>query len=262
MATYKNIKFDVSNGIATITLNRPAEANGINIPLAKDLLDAAVKCEASKGVRAVLLTGEGKMFCGGGDINGFLDAGENVSEMLTELTCILHASIARLRHMRAPVIVAVNGTAAGAGLSLAILGDYVVASEKAKFTMAYTGIGLSPDGSSSHFLPRLIGLRKTQELMLTNRLLSSQEAFEWGMVNKVVAPDEVMSEAMIIAESLANGPTNAYGKVKALLNETHLNGLEAQMDLETRYISQLGSSEDGKEGVAAFMEKRAPKFVG
>ena len=262
MKNYKNIKFDTIDGVATITLNRPEAANGINIPLAKDLLDAAIICEAWQEVRVVIITGEGKMFCGGGDINSFSEAGEHVSEMLTELTCLMHAAFCRLRHMRAPVIVAVNGTAAGAGLSLAVLGDYVVASEKAKFTMAYTGIGLSPDGSSSHFLPRLIGLRKTQELMLTNRLLSAQEAADWGIINKVVAPDEVMPEALALAQQLAKGPTNAYGAVKDLLNMTHLNGLEAQMDLETRYISKMGSSKDGKEGVAAFLEKRAPEFKG
>ena len=259
---YENIKLDVAAGVATITLNRPNEANGITIPLAKDLLDAAQKCEVSNEVRAVILTGEGKMFCGGGDVNGFLEAGDNVSEMLIEITSFLHAAIARLRYMRAPVIVAVNGTAAGAGLSLAMLGDYVIASEKAKFTMAYTGIGLSPDGSSSHFLPRVIGLRKTQELMLTNRLLTAQEALDWGMLNKVVPPEQLTSEAMSLAQQIAKGPTDAYGKVKLLLNDTHMNDLEAQMDLETRYISELGASVDGKEGVSAFLEKRAPVFKG
>jgi 2-(1,2-epoxy-1,2-dihydrophenyl)acetyl-CoA isomerase len=258
----ENLNFELADGVATVTLNRPEAANGLNIPLAQDLLKVAIACEASTEVRAVLLTGAGKMFCGGGDINSFAEAGEHVSEMITELTSYLHSAIARLRHMRAPVVVAVNGTAAGAGFSLALLGDYVIASEKAKFTMAYTGIGLSPDGSASYFLPRLIGLRKTQELMLTNRLLTAAEALEWGMLNKVVAPEEVMPAAQALAKQLAAGPTEAYGAIKQALAVTYANGLEAQMDLETRLIARMSNTEDGKEGVSAFLEKRPPQFNG
>lgn len=262
MTVYENIKFEISDGVATVTLNRPDDANGINIPLAKELLNAAILCENSEAVRVVIITGEGRFFCGGGDVNSLAEARDNISEMLTELTGYLHSAIARFRHMRAPVIVAVNGTAAGAGLSLSMIGDYVVASEKAKFTMAYTGIGLSPDGSASHFLPRLIGLRKTQELMITNRLLSAQEALDWGMVNKLVAPENVLGEAQSLAAGLAKGPTNAYGAIKELLNQTYLNGLETQMDLETRLIAKMGRSEDGLEGVAAYLENRPPEYKG
>ena len=262
MKTYENIKFEISNGIATITLDRPDAANSINIPLAKDLLSAALVCEGNESVRAVILTGAGRMFCGGGDINSFEESFDNIGEMLTELTGYLHLAITRLRHMRAPVIVAVNGTAAGAGLSLAMIGDYVVASEKAKFTMAYTGIGLSPDGSATHFLPRIIGLRKAQELMITNRLLSAREALDWGLVNKLAAPEDTLAEARSLAEDLAKGPTNAFGSIKELLNQSYLNGLETQMDLESRHIAKLGCSDDGREGITAFLEQRAPQYKG
>ena len=262
LSNLENLKFDLSEGLATVTLNRPEDANGINIPLAKDLLKVAIACEDSQDVRAMLITGEGKMFCGGGDINSFADAGDSIGEMITELTTYLHAAISRLRRMRAPIVVAVNGTAAGAGLSLAILGDYVVASEKAKFTLAYTGIGLSPDGSSTYTLPRLIGLRRTQELMITNRLLNAEEALDWGLVNKVVAQDQVMPEAQAMAVRLASGPTQAFGAIKDLLMATYDNGLETQMDLETRHIANMGKSADGQEGIKAFLEKRKPQYKG
>lgn len=258
----QNIEFDLSNGIATVTLNRPEEANSINIALAQDLLEVAIACESSKDVRVVLLTGKGKLFCGGGDINSFAESGDEFSEMLIQLTSYLHAAIARFRHMRAPLVVAVGGAAAGAGLSLVAMGDYVVASEKAKFTMAYTGIGLSPDGSSSYFLPRLIGLRRTIELMMTNRVLSAAEAVEWGLVNQIVDPDQVFVKAAEMADLFSAGPTESYGAIKELMSVTYSNGLETQMDLESRLIANMGRTHDGQEGVDAFLNKRKPKFIG
>jgi len=164
--------------------------------------------------------------------------------------------------MDAPLVVAVNGMAAGAGMSLAVSGDMVLAGESAKFTMAYTAAGLSPDGSSSYFLPRLIGLRRTQELMLTNRRLSAAEALEWGMVNRVVPDGELLDQAMELAKGFAQGPTLAYGTVKKLLISSFDESLETQLELESRGIAASGRTEDGREGMAAFMEKRAPKFQG
>ena len=155
-----------------------------------------------------------------------------------------------------------HGSAAGAGLSLACMSDLVLAAESTKFTMAYTRAGLSPDGSSTYFLPRLIGMRRTQELALTNRLLSAQEALEWQLINRVVADDALHDEALGLARKLAQGPTRAFGAVKKLLMATSDRSLEEQLDLERDSISKLSATPDGREGVAAFLEKRKPSFSG
>ena len=262
MSDFETILLEKSDGVAKITLNRPDAANGINLQMAKELLSAAICCDDDSEVRAVLITGTGKMFCAGGDLKSFACAGDSMGSLLQELTVYLHGAITRFARMNAPVIIAVNGTAAGAGFSLAVAGDLVLSAESAKYTMAYTAAGLSPDGSSSYFLPRLIGMRKTQELMLTNRRLSAQEALEWGLINRVVANDELQAEAEALAKKLAKGPTLAFAAVKKLLQLSFNNGLETQLDLEAQSIAAMTKLKDGKEGIAAFMEKRAPEFIG
>jgi 2-(1,2-epoxy-1,2-dihydrophenyl)acetyl-CoA isomerase len=164
--------------------------------------------------------------------------------------------------MRAPLVIAVNGTAAGAGMSLAITGDLVLAADSAKFTMAYTAAGLSPDGSSSYFLPRLVGLRRAQELLFTNRRLSAAEALDWGLVTQVVTDGELAETAQTLATRLAAGPTSAYGMVKSLLIDTYDTSLEGQMELEGRGIADMAAGPDGLEGIAAFVNKRTPAFTG
>jgi 2-(1,2-epoxy-1,2-dihydrophenyl)acetyl-CoA isomerase len=260
--SYKHILFEIEGAVARITLNRPEFANGINVELAHELMLAAIECDESSQVRAVTLTGSGKMFCAGGDLKSMAGFGDKLPHKLKEMTTYLHAATSRFTRMRSPIIAAVNGTAAGAGFSIAVACDLVVAAENAKFTMAYTAAGLSPDGSSSYFLPRLIGLRRTQELMLTNRRLSAEEALEWGLVNQVVAVEELMPTVDALANNLANGATEAYGQVKHLLVETFGQTLEGQMELESRGIAAMGQTVDGREGVNAFLEKRKPKFVG
>lgn len=262
MANFETLIFEKNAGVAKITLNRPESANGLNMQMGKDLLAAAIDCGEDPAVRAVLITATGKMFCAGGDLKSFAAEGDKIGALLKELTVYLHSAISCFARMNAPVIVAVNGTAAGAGFSLAVAGDMVLAAESAKFTMAYTAAGLSPDGSSSFFLPRLIGMRKTQELMLTNRRLSAQEAMEWGAINRVVADDELQSEAQALAEQLASGATQSFGMVKKLMQESFANGLETQMNIEANGIAAMAQLEDGKEGIAAFMEKRKPVFKG
>ena len=259
---FETIIFEKNDGVASITLNRPDAANGINSTMAKELLTAAINCEDDAEVRAVLITGNGKMFCAGGDLKSLASAGDSIASVIKELATYLHGAITRFAHMNAPVVIAVNGTAAGAGFSLAAAGDMVLSAESAKYTMAYTAAGLSPDGSSSYFLPRLIGMRKTQELMLTNRRLSAQEALEWGVVNRVVANDKLQAEAEALAKQLAQGPTVAFGTVKKLLQCSFNNGLETQLDLEAQSIAAMTQLNDGREGITAFMEKRAPVFKG
>jgi 2-(1,2-epoxy-1,2-dihydrophenyl)acetyl-CoA isomerase len=262
MLDFNTILFEENNGVATITLNRPKAAHGINLALAKELLTAALHCENKPTIRAIVITSQGKMFCAGGDLKDIASEPDRAATKMKELIVHLHAAITRFARMNTPVIIAVNGTAAGAGFSLAASGDMVLAADSARFTMAYTAAGLSPDGSASYYLPRLIGLRKTQELMLTNRVLSASEALDWGIITRVVADEDLQTQAQNLANDLAQGPTQAYGAVKKLLHASFSNGLETQLDLEARNITHLVDQEDGREGVKAFTQKRAPLFHG
>jgi len=260
--TDQNLLFELSDGVATLTLNRPDAANAIDLDLGRALMHAAIRCDEDPAVRAVVLTGAGRMFCAGGDLRAFAAEKARLPSLLKELTVYLHAATSRFARMDAPLVVAVNGAAAGAGFSLAIAGDLVVAAESAKFTMAYTAAGLSPDGSSSWFLPRLVGLRRAQQLMLTNRRLSAAEALDWGLVAEVVADDALEKSAGDLARSLAQGPTRALGTVKKLLATAFQESLETQMELEARGIAAMAGSADGQEGIDAFLGRRAPRFRG
>ena len=172
----------------------------------------------------------------------------------------LHRAISTFARMDAVLITAVNGVAAGAGFSLAVTGDLVLAAESATFTMAYTAAGLSPDGSSSYYLPRLIGVRRTEELMLTNRRLSAGEALGWGLVTEVVADAELAARTDGLARQIASGAGQSASAVKKLLLMSFANGLEAQMEIEGRLIAQCADSADGTEGIDAFLQKRRPEF--
>ena len=172
----------------------------------------------------------------------------------------LHRALSTFARMDAVVITVVNGTAAGAGFSLAVTGDLVLAAESAKFTMAYTKAGLSPDGSSSYYLPRLIGIRRTQQLMLTNRTLTAAEALDWGMLTEVVPDAELADRARALAQQMATTSRTSNAAVKRLLLDTFATGIEEQMELEARAIAECATAADGQEGIAAFLDKRAPTF--
>ena len=174
---YKTILYEKDGPNRIITLNRPEAANALNEELSKEFYEVISECSTDNSVRSVVLTGKGKMFCGGGDLKFLLSKKNEVKKILLNMTNYLHGAIARMAKMNAPVVVAVNGTAGGGGLSLAISGDIVISSESAKYTLAYTKAGLSPDASSTFYLPRLIGMRRARELMLTNRMLSAEEAY-------------------------------------------------------------------------------------
>ncbi len=259
---FETIDFRVEDGIARLTLDRTDAANAMNMALGRELFEAAIACDESGDIRAVLLTGAGKMFSAGGDLRYFAARGDELGAALKELTGNLHAAIARLAHMDAPVVCAVNGMAAGAGFSLAASCDYVIAAASAKFTLGYTAAGLTPDGSATWFLPRLVGLRRARELMLTNRMLSAEEARDMGIVDRVVDDQQLGAEALKQAEAFAAGPTLAFGATKRLLQESWANGLETQMDREGRAIAGLTRTADAKEGIDAFLAKRKPGFKG
>jgi 2-(1,2-epoxy-1,2-dihydrophenyl)acetyl-CoA isomerase len=256
---YETITFEQSGPITRITLNRPDAANGMNDTMTRELADAARRCDAD-ATKVVVLTGSGRFFCAGGDLKSFAKA-PNRGLHIKGVADDLHRAISSLSRMDAVLITAVNGTAAGAGFSIAVTGDLVLAAESAWFTMAYTRVGLSPDGSSSYFLPRLIGIAKTKELMLTNRTLSAQEASQWGLVTEVVPDDELAARADALAGRMAATAGGSNGGVKRLLLATFSSGLEEQMELEGRLIADRAESADGREGVDAFLAKRKAEFA-
>jgi 2-(1,2-epoxy-1,2-dihydrophenyl)acetyl-CoA isomerase len=255
-----SVEIDVRDRIARITLNRPEAGNALNLELATELRKAAEGLQGSD-VGAVILSGAGKAFCVGGDLDYMRDADE-VGDAVLRLATQFHGGLAALAALDAPVVSAVRGAAAGGGMSLAIAGDIVLAAESARFTMAYTAIGFSPDGGSSWTLPRLVGRRKAAELMLLNERLDAAAARDLGLVTRVVADDALDDEADALARRLAGGPTRAYGATKRLLRESATRGFAEQMAEESRSIAALAAAPDGREGVAAFLEKRAPTFGG
>lgn len=259
---YETLDFSEAAGVATITLNRPENMNAMSPQMGAELYEAALAIDADPKIRAVVLTGAGNVFCAGGDLGEFAAAGEDARTLLMRMTGDLHLALSRLARNPAPVIAAVNGTAAGAGFSLLMAADLAIAAEGAVMTMAYTNAGLSPDGSSTYYMPRKIGDRRARELMLTNRILSAAEALDWGVVNQVVADNEVLSAATKLAKKLANGPTQAFGQVKSLLDGSFDHSLETQMELEARAIADMIGSTDGQEGLHAFLNKRKPMFTG
>ena len=254
------VNLEIDGPVARVTLNRPDAANTLNMAMGRDLLAVALACENDARVRAVVLTGAGKNFCFGGDLRGMMAEGGNVAAYLNELTTNLHAAIASFTRMNAPVIAAVNGTAAGAGVGLVAMADLAVAAQSAKFALAYTGVGLTPDGSTSFLLPRVIGRKRAMELFLTNRPLGAEEALAWGLVNQVVADEALVETASQLASRLAAGPTAAFGAVKRLMASSQA-GLETQMALEGRTIAAQAASSEGGEGINAFLEKRQPGFA-
>ena len=256
----KTIEFSVEKGVATIRLCRPESANTVSPALATDLLEATTTCRTDSDVRAVLLTGSGKFFSAGGDLRYLSTEGDELK--LRKMVIDFHAALLDLSALKAPVVVAVNGIAAGGGMSLALAGDLVYAARSATFTAAYTAAGLSPDGSMTVLLCKLVGLRRAQELLLTNRRLSAEEALDWGLITRVVEADALAEHAENVAGRLAAGPTQAYGRVRDLLRSSFSNTMEAQLDKELEGIVESLVSPDGREGTSAFLGKRKPQFTG
>jgi 2-(1,2-epoxy-1,2-dihydrophenyl)acetyl-CoA isomerase len=255
--------FEIRDNVGHITLDRPDAANALDLAMVTELEEVSLRCDEDPSVRAVLMTGAGKLFCGGGDLKAFAaQPPDNLPAYLKKITFYLHKAVHRFARMKAPMVVAVNGNAGGGGMSLALSGDIVLAAESARFTMAYTRVGLSPDGSSSYFLPRLIGLRRTMELALTNRVLSAREAETIGLITRAVPDGELAQQAESLANELAAGATAAFGGVKRLLYATANTTLDEQMELESETIADTARTADAREGIASFLAKRTPKFTG
>ncbi len=246
--------------IATLRLNRPAALNALDPEMARLLAEHSETLRRDPALRAVLLVGEGRAFMAGGDIRHLsTDPGPTTAD---KLILNLHRGLANLARLNAPVIAACQGAVAGAGFSLAMAADFVLAADDAKFTTAYARIGASLDGSSSWTLPRLVGHRKAMELALLSPLIDAAEALRLGLVTRVVPAAALMDEATALARALAAGPTHAFGRMKALLQAASGNTLEQQLELERLLFGAGAATADFAEGTTAFLEKRKPTFLG
>ena len=258
----ETMEYSVQGKVAHLRFVRPESANAVNPVFCKELKSVMSEIEADDSVQAVSVTAEGKVFCAGGDLKEFNAAGEDLPDVVEAMLEDLHDAIYMMNAIPKPFVAGVQGAAGGAGMSLVSAFDLVVSGESAKFTMAYTKGGLTPDGTSSYFLARHIGLRRMLDLTLTNRVLSAAEAEVWGLVNRVV-PDEEITEATIaLAQQLADGAPNAAGTAKTVIYQGYESSLNEAGDFEAINIVRAAGTNDGKEGIAAFIERRDPNWSG
>lgn len=253
--TYSTIRLEREGPVAILTLDRPKALNALSTQLAKELFEATIEIDEDATLRCLVITGAGGAFCAGGDVKEFVENSSRIGAHLKELTTYAHAAVARLSRAHLPVIAAVNGVAAGAGLGLSLSSDIVIAAESARFLSAYARIGASPDAGATYFLPRLVGIRRAAELLLTDRTLTAAEALAWGIVTKVVPDSELRAVALGLGRTLAQGPTEAYAATKRLLRLGEAGGLETQLQREADAISSLGDTAGFRAGLAAIMEK-------
>ncbi|AMS32362.1 hypothetical protein AEM42_08065 [Betaproteobacteria bacterium UKL13-2] len=250
--------------IATMTFNRPAVYNAMSDELIHAFRDATRQIAAWPDVRALIVSGAGKAFLAGGDVASFHARKDDpaLAETVIPLGGALHEGIIAIRNMPFPVIARIQGACAGAGVSVALACDFVIASDVATFNTAYAKIGLSPDGGATFFLARMVGIRRATELIMLTDTLAAADALALGIINRVVAPDALDAAVLELATRLSMGATTAFANTKKLLNQSLDTPLRTQLDAEIRYFAQAAKTDDFKEGVTAFVEKRPPHFSG
>lgn len=261
---FETVKYELNETVAIVTMNRPDALNALSLQLTKDLKSAIEKAVEDKA-RAVILTGEGRAFCSGGDLREMSEMWKKegrIEAFMEEPLEALHDVILLMRETPIPFIAAVQGVCAGAGTNFALACDLIFAAENASFNEAFVRIGLSPDCGGSFFLPRAVGEKLAAEILMTGDTLSAEKAYELGMINRVISPENLTTETLQMAQTLARKPTAAIGRIKQMLNATFSNDLRAQLDLEHRLQIESGKGSDFKEGVQAFFEKRQPEFTG
>jgi len=260
--SFETIKYSLNGNAATITFDRPEALNALSLQLCIDLHSAIEKAIGDQA-RAVILTGEGRAFCSGGDLREMKTMWEKegrIEAFLEEPLKALHDVIALIRKTPIPFVAAVNGVCAGAGTNFALACDLIIAAEDASFNEAFVRIGLSPDCGGTYFLPRAVGEKRAAELLMLGGTLSAAEAHSMGLINQIVPANDLAEAAAKLASKLAAGPTGSIGRIKKMLNASFSNTLEEQLKLEHECQLESGRSADFKEGVAAFFEKRPPKF--
>lgn len=258
--SYETILFDVKEGIATLTLNRPDVFNAFNEQLSADVNDALKKTAKDKSIRVLVISGSGKAFCSGQDLKAI--AGSKNRSLSDSLYKRYNPMIRAIRNLPIPVICKLNGVAAGAGCSLALACDMIIASENASLIEVFVNVGLVLDSGSSYFLPRLLGSARAFELATLGSKVSAQQAADWGMVNKVVKAEELNDEVEKLALHYSMAPTKAIALMKKMLQKSYTSDLDTMLEYEAYCQEIAGRSDDYKEGVSAFNEKRKPAFKG
>jgi 2-(1,2-epoxy-1,2-dihydrophenyl)acetyl-CoA isomerase len=258
-----SVLVSVDAGVETITLNRPERLNALNPEMHQRLREALERAADDSEIRAVLLTGAGRGFCTGQDLaERDVSAGAAPIDLSVSLGSHYNPLVRRLRALPKPIVCAVNGVAAGAGANIALACDIVIAARSASFVQAFTKLGLLPDSGGTYFLPRRVGTARAMGLALLAEKLSAEQAAQWGLIWKAVDDERLADEARALTGALASGPTRGYGLLKQALYASAANSLDAQLDLERDLQREAGLSEDYREGVSAFKEKRAPRFKG
>jgi 2-(1,2-epoxy-1,2-dihydrophenyl)acetyl-CoA isomerase len=259
--TYSTVLYDLADGVATLTFNRPEVRNAFNDVMAEEVQAALKTAERDEQVRCLVITGAGQGFCAGQDLAALRERGGEVS-FREHLLKTYNPIVAKLRSMEKPTIAAINGAAAGAGWGIALACDIRYAADTARFRLAFSGIGLAPDSGTSFFLPRMIGLGRALELAYTNDVLDANSALALGLVNKVFANDRLMPATQELAHKLAQAPTRGLGLTKRAMNYALNISLEEALDYEAHLQEIAGRTSDHHEGVQAFLEKRSPHFIG
>jgi len=262
-----HLLYEVNNGVAYLTMNRPEVRNALSLDMRMQMLEAFQNLESDESVRCVVLRGAGEHFMAGGDIKSFMEFAKLTPEQrrLTFVNRIhggLNGLMYTMRRLNKPIIASVCGAAAGAGVSVALSCDMIIAADDSFFTLAYSHIASSPDGGATYYLPRLVGTKKAMEIALLGDRFTAAEAKELGMINRVVPPAEIEEETRKLAERLAQGPTKAYGSIKKLILQSSENSLEQQLQSEAETFGDTAMAEDWVEGVSAFNEKRKARFTG
>ena len=261
-STSSTVLFTQQGSIGTLTFNRPDVYNAMNEELIRAMRDVTAEMLASKTLRAVILKGAGKAFLAGGDVGLFYRNRDTVAETVKPLGDVLHEGIKNIRNMPFPVIAQIHGACAGAGLSVAMAADFAIAAEGAQFNTAYTKIGLSPDGGSTFFLPRYVGMKRAIELIMLADSFDATAAASMGVINRAVPAEQLEQEVAALAERLSNGATQAFARAKKLINQSFITPIDKQLDDEIANFAECAKTADFKEGVTAFVEKRKPRFDG